>query len=100
MQGPRVHQHDVARLADHLDDAQRNALEQRGLVHEALDPVFGLARGPQLPHPRHVAAQRLYAERNLPKLEVVGVDASHAVNAERPDEFNTAATSFLAAQST
>ncbi|MDO8613988.1 MAG: alpha/beta hydrolase [Dehalococcoidia bacterium] len=38
---------------------------------------------------------RLFAERTMPMLEVVGLDAGHAVNLETPEEFNRAVTAFL-----
>ena len=42
------------------------------------------------------AAHRRFAERTMPRLEVVGLEAGHAVNLEAPAEFNTAVTAFLA----
>jgi pimeloyl-ACP methyl ester carboxylesterase len=41
-------------------------------------------------------APRQFAERHLPHLEVVGVDAGHAVNIEAADAFDAAVTAFLA----
>ena len=40
-------------------------------------------------------AQRRFAERHLPHLEVVAVDAGHAVNIEAADAFDAAVTDFL-----
>jgi len=40
-------------------------------------------------------AQRRFAERHLPHLEVVAVDAGHAVNIEAVDTFDAAVTDFL-----
>jgi len=40
-------------------------------------------------------AQRHFAERHLPHLEVVAVDAGHAVNIEAADAFDSAVTHFL-----
>jgi len=42
------------------------------------------------------AAHRRFAERTMPRLEVVGLDAGHAVNLEEPGGFNTAVTMFFA----
>lgn len=42
------------------------------------------------------AEQRRYAEATIPKLEVVGADAGHAVNAEAWPVFNAAVASFFA----
>jgi 3-oxoadipate enol-lactonase len=42
------------------------------------------------------AAHRRFAERTMPQLEVVGLDAGHAVNLEAPAEFNAALAAFLA----
>lgn len=42
------------------------------------------------------AAHRRFAERTMPRLEVVGLDAGHAVNLEASREFNAAVTAFLA----
>ena len=39
---------------------------------------------------------RAYAERTIPGLAVVGLDAGHAVNIEAAEAFNEAATSFFA----
>lgn len=39
---------------------------------------------------------RRFAERTMPGLEVVGLDAGHAVNLEEPGGFNTAVTMFFA----
>jgi pimeloyl-ACP methyl ester carboxylesterase len=38
---------------------------------------------------------RLFAERTMPMLEVVGLDAGHAVNLEASEEFNRAVTAFF-----
>jgi pimeloyl-ACP methyl ester carboxylesterase len=40
-------------------------------------------------------AQRRFAERHLPQLEVVAVDAGHAVNIEAADAFDAAVTEFV-----
>jgi pimeloyl-ACP methyl ester carboxylesterase len=40
-------------------------------------------------------AQRRFAERHLPHLEVVAVDAGHAVNIEASEAFDAAVTAFL-----
>jgi pimeloyl-ACP methyl ester carboxylesterase len=40
-------------------------------------------------------AQRRFAERHLPHLEVVAVDAGHAVNIEAADAFDAAVIDFL-----
>lgn len=40
-------------------------------------------------------AHRRFAERAMPRLEVVGLDAGHAVNLEAPEKFNAALTAFL-----
>lgn len=42
------------------------------------------------------AAHRRFAEQAMPRLQVVGLDAGHAVNLEAPAEFNAAVTAFLA----
>jgi pimeloyl-ACP methyl ester carboxylesterase len=44
---------------------------------------------------RRFEAQRRFAERYLPHLEVVAVDAGHAVNIEAADAFNAAVIDFL-----
>lgn len=41
------------------------------------------------------AAQRRFAEETMPYLEVVGLDAGHAVNAEAAEGFNSAVVDFL-----
>jgi len=41
-------------------------------------------------------AQRRFAERHLPHLEVVSIDAGHAVNIEAADAFDAAVTEFVA----
>ena len=41
-------------------------------------------------------AHRRFAERTMPRLEAVGLDAGHAVNLEASGEFNVAVTAFLA----
>jgi pimeloyl-ACP methyl ester carboxylesterase len=40
-------------------------------------------------------AQRCFAERHLPHLEVVALDAGHAVNIEAADAFDAAVTAFV-----
>jgi len=42
------------------------------------------------------AEHRRFAEQTMPRLEVVGLDAGHAVNLEEPGEFNTVVTRFFA----
>lgn len=42
------------------------------------------------------SAHRRFAERTMPRLEVVGLDAGHAVNLEAPEGFNAAVTTFVA----
>ena len=44
---------------------------------------------------RRFEAQRRFAERHLPHLEVVAVDAGHAVNIEAADAFDAAVIDFL-----
>ncbi len=41
------------------------------------------------------APHRLFAEKEMPHLEVVGLDAGHSVNLEAADGFNAAVTAFL-----
>jgi pimeloyl-ACP methyl ester carboxylesterase len=41
------------------------------------------------------ARSRAYAEAHMPHLDVVGLDGGHAVNLDRPEEFNATVVSFL-----
>jgi pimeloyl-ACP methyl ester carboxylesterase len=42
------------------------------------------------------AEARTFAERTIPRIKVVRLDAGHAVNVEAADEFNEAVTAFFA----
>jgi pimeloyl-ACP methyl ester carboxylesterase len=44
---------------------------------------------------KRFAPHRDYAEKTMPELEVVSVDAGHAVNIEAADPFNAAVTDFI-----
>jgi pimeloyl-ACP methyl ester carboxylesterase len=44
---------------------------------------------------KRFAAHRAYAERAMPRLEVVGAHAGHAVNIEAAEAFNAAVTDFV-----
>ncbi len=46
-------------------------------------------------HEKRFAPHREHAERTMPALEVVGLDAGHAVNLEAPEAFDAAATEFF-----
>ena len=41
------------------------------------------------------ASHRRFAEKNMPRLQVTGLDAGHAVNLEAADQFNTVVAEFL-----
>jgi pimeloyl-ACP methyl ester carboxylesterase len=44
---------------------------------------------------RQFQSQALYAEKTIPQLEVLRLDAGHAVNAEAAEEFNSAVRGFV-----
>jgi pimeloyl-ACP methyl ester carboxylesterase len=46
-------------------------------------------------HEKGFAEAHAYAEQTIPGIEVVDLDAGHAVNVEAADEFNRAVTSFI-----